>query len=85
MSTTSTPSPALTSATSTSTSTGPSSPAKGTRARGSNRQPAAPRYLGRNPRAVRKLQHVVFTIKGRDLTAAERGACRFLCSEATSR
>lgn len=46
-----------------------------------NRQPAQPRYRGRNPRALRKLQQTLsYTKGGRDLTAAERGGLAFLCN-----
>lgn len=56
-----------------STSTSPSYP--------KNRQPAQPRYRGRNPRDLRKLQQTLsFTKGGRALTAAERGGLAFLCN-----
>lgn len=50
-----------------------------------NRREPAGRYSGRSPREVRATQHVVSFIKGRDLTAAERGAVRVLCSPSSSR
>lgn len=48
------------------------------------REPAG-RYSGREPRQVRATQHIVSFIKGRDLTTAERGAVRVLCSPSSSR
>lgn len=43
--------------------------------------PPQPRYRGRNPRGLRRLQYLVsYTKGGRDLTADERGALNWLCN-----